>query len=172
MTMEDLERRVAQLEATVVQLTSTARTEADPTSTSRPGADSGDDPFWALHGLEARVPDAVVMAGSLNPDEGPVQWQVTLPRPTLMEFDWTDLAATMDALAHPARLTILQLVMSGIRTTGSLLEQESLGTTGQLHHHLRQLVAAGWLVSGQRGRYDVPPERVVPLLVMIMAARR
>ena len=118
------------------------------------------------------MPDAVVMAGSLTPEEGPIQWQVTLPRTALMEFDWTDLAATMDALAHPARLTILQLVMSGVRTTGSLLEQESLGTTGQLHHHLRQLVAAGWLVSGRRGRYDVPPERVVPLLVMIMAARR
>lgn len=170
MTDSDLERRVAALEAAIADLAPATTTTAAPTAPQAAATDH--DPFWALHGLEARVPDAVVMVGSLTLDEGPVQWQVTQPRTALMDLDWTGLASTMDALSHPARLTILQLVMSGVRTTGSLLEQESLGTTGQLHHHLRQLVAAGWLVSGRRGRYEVPLERMVPLLVIVMAARR
>lgn len=46
-----------------------------------------------------------------------------------------------------------------------------IGYTGQLHHHLRQLVAAGWLQSAGRGRYRVPAQRVVPLLAIVAAAR-
>lgn len=70
------------------------------------------------------------------------------------------------------RLTILQLIMNGVRSTADLLGQDTLGTTGQLHHHLRQLVAAGWLTSTRRGRYEVPPQRVIPLMVTLMAANR
>ena len=44
--------------------------------------------------------------------------------------------------------------------------------THQLHHHLRQLVAAGWLASTRRGHYEVPAARVVPLLVTVLAAHR
>jgi hypothetical protein len=45
-------------------------------------------------------------------------------------------------------------------------------TTGQLYHHLRQLVAAGWLRTSLRGRYAVPADRIVPLLALLAAARR
>ena len=45
----------------------------------------------------------------------------------------------------------------------------SLGTTGQLHHHLRALVAAGWLASTGRGSWQVPASRVIPLLVVVIA---
>jgi hypothetical protein len=41
-----------------------------------------------------------------------------------------------------------------------------------VYHHLRQLTSAGWLRSAARGRYVVPPERVVPLLTVVAAARR
>ncbi len=57
-------------------------------------------------------------------------------------------------------------------TLSELNAHERLGTTGQPYHHLRQLVAAGWLRAGGHGRYDVPGERVVPLLVILAAARR
>ncbi len=62
--------------------------------------------------------------------------------------------------------------MRGVRTTAALLAEDSLGTTGQLHHHLRQLVAAGWLSVVKRGEYAVPAQRAVPLLVIMLAARR
>jgi hypothetical protein len=53
-----------------------------------------------------------------------------------------------------------------------LLEPDGLGTTGQIYHHLRQLVSAGWLETTGRGRYQVPPPRFIPLLVVVTAARR
>ena len=113
------------------------------------------------------------MAGTLTvPTAGPVAWQYGLSADTLLDLDWVEFAATLDALSHPARLTVLRLVLSGVRSTADLIEQAALGTTGQLHHHLRQLVAAGWLTLVKRGEYVVPGQRVVPLLVTIMAAQR
>jgi hypothetical protein len=57
-------------------------------------------------------------------------------------------------------------------TVAELRAHERLGTTGQLYHHLRQLVSAGWLRTTARGQYAVPGERVVPLLVALAATRR
>jgi hypothetical protein len=69
----------------------------------------------------------------------------------------------------PVRLRLLQQVLSGRTSTAELAADESLGTTGQLHHHLRALVAAGWLTSTGRGSWRVPTPRVIPLLVVVVA---
>jgi hypothetical protein len=62
--------------------------------------------------------------------------------------------------------------MSGrpLRLVPSLLARNEVGTTGQIYHHLRQLTGAGWLHTTGRGRYEVPPGRVVPLLVAVAVA--
>lgn len=161
----DLERRVAALEEAVDRLTE----QPSPPATDREPSDS----FWALHELEDRGVEGVLMAGSVViPEAGPIGWQYGLTADALLTLDWSELAPTIDALSHPVRLTILRLVLGGVSTTSALLGQESLGTTGQLHHHLRQLVAAGWLTQVKRGQYLVPAHRVVPLLVVILAANR
>ncbi len=161
---DDLERRVAALEEAVARLTP----RSAPTTRS-----AAADDLWVLHGLQERGVEGALMAGSLTvADLGPVAWQYALTADTLLALDWAEFASTIDALSHPARLTIVQLVLSGVRSTAALLEQEALGTTGQLHHHLRQLVAAGWLIQVKRGEYAVPAHRVVPLLIMILAAHR
>jgi len=80
-------------------------------------------------------------------------------------------AAALAALGHPVRL-LLRQVLSGAATVTELQERAALGTSGQLYHHLRQLVNVGWLRVAARGRYAVPPDRVVPLLVVLAAARR
>lgn len=60
----------------------------------------------------------------------------------------------------------------GVRSVTELGNSEGLGTSGQLYHHLRQLVSAGWLRTAGRGRYEVPVARIVPLLVIVTAAQR
>nr|WP_276612497.1 winged helix-turn-helix domain-containing protein [Kineococcus vitellinus] len=72
-------------------------------------------------------------------------------------------------MAHPVRLHLLHEVLHGRRTVPEL--SEGLGTSGQLYHHLRQLVAEGWLATSGRGVYDVPAARVVPLLTLLATAR-
>lgn len=175
MVEDELSTRVAALERAVAELQAAEPGAAShaPAGPVHPPGDQPDNPFWALEELERRLPGTVLLTGSLDvPEAGPVRWQVARPAAALLDQDWTELATSLDALAHPARLTILRLVLNGVRTTGELLQQDSLGTTGQLHHHLRQLVAGGWLTSPRRGQYEVPAPRVVPLLITMLAATR
>ncbi len=170
----ELEDRVSALEARLTELT--ARLDQ---SGSRPGADPAPtrtDMYWALDGLRTRVAEmeggAVLFTGTVDLPTGEhYDWQYGTPVETLMGDDWATWAGTLGALGHPVRLLLLHRVLAGVRTAADLATEEGFGTTGQLYHHLRQLVSAGWLHAA-RGQYAVPGERVVPLLVILSGARR
>ncbi|GAA2473181.1 ArsR family transcriptional regulator [Winogradskya humida] len=165
-----LENRVTELERRVTELINEAR----PSTPAPPGARPID--FWALDGLRSRVDKdsagAVVYTGTVDLPTGEhYDWQFGNTVEDLLEADWSDWASTLGALGHPVRLLLLRRVLAGTRTTAELGSDEALGTTGQLYHHLRQLVNAGWLRSSARGQYAVPGERVVPLLVVLSGAK-
>lgn len=153
--LKDLEARVAALEEAASAGPETAAAEGD---------------FWALETLEQRSPEAVMVVGSVQvPDAGPARWQYALPLETIVDRDWGSAAGVLDALANPVRLSLLKLIFDGVRSTAELAGQEGLGTTGQLHHHLRALIAGGWLHSTSRGHYEIPADRIVPLLAILTA---
>lgn len=163
---DDVRRRLAAIEQRL------ARLEGGETAAAEVSAD---DPFWALHALQQRVPEpgAVLFTGSVTVREGErYEWQEGRPTGDLLDADWGELAAGLGALAHPVRLALVQAVLRGTRAVAELSDDERFGTSGQLYHHLRQLVAAGWLKAAGRGRYVVPPARVLPLLVIVMGADR
>ena len=112
----------------------------------------------------------MVFGGTVTAAKGEVAWQWGVDSGRLLDQDWAHAAPILDALSHPVRLRLLQQVLNGVSSTADLAEDPSLGTTGQLHHHLRALVAAGWLQSTGRGHWAVAPTRVIPLLVVIAAA--
>jgi DNA-binding transcriptional ArsR family regulator len=159
-----LEQRVEALEQALAELTAaTASTET--------GEDESEQKFWLLEELRHRYRTAaVIFGGTADTAHGPVAWQWAVPTQQLREQDWEPAAGVLDALSHPVRLRLLQRVLNGTATTAELAEDETLGTTGQLHHHLRALVAGGWLTSTGRGRWSVPAPRVIPLLVVVVAA--
>jgi hypothetical protein len=135
------------------------------------------DKFWALEGLRRQIGEdnagAVLYTGTVDLPTGEhYDWQFGTAVDDLFEADWSDRAATLAALGHPVRLQLLRRVLGGARTAATLATDEGLGTTGQLYHHLRLLVSAGWLHSSGRGTYGVPGERVVPLLVILSGAGR
>jgi hypothetical protein len=136
--------------------------------------DDGDDPLWLLNGIKQRVPSpgAVFFAGAVQTIAGPVEWQVGLPTERILEDEWSTVAGSIAALGNPVRLSLLHAVIGGATSVAQLSEGEGMGTTGQIYHHLNQLVAHGWLSAGGRGHYAIPGERVVPLLVILSAARR
>ncbi|MFD9959607.1 ArsR family transcriptional regulator [Amycolatopsis sp. NPDC058986] len=158
---EELAERVAALEERMARLEGTRERPAGP------------DPetFWALRGLQERLRDTdggVLFTGSVRLPTGEFyEWQRGALGADLLARDWSELSGAFAALGHPVRLLLLRQVLGGARTVAELREHESLGTTGQLYHHLRQLVAAGWLLAGGRGQYTVPGARVVPLLVLL-----
>ncbi|HWJ52403.1 MAG TPA: helix-turn-helix domain-containing protein, partial [Propionibacteriaceae bacterium] len=161
--MSSLEERVEALEQALTILTAAGAPSLD---------ESGSDPqFWLLRELRNRYPAAsVIFGGTAETPHGPVSWQWGVPTEQVGEQDWAPAASVLAALSHPVRLRLLQQVLNGTATTAELAEVETLGTTGQLHHHLRALVAAGWLTSIGRGRWGIPAPRVIPLLVVVVAA--
>ncbi|MGI8575725.1 MAG: ArsR/SmtB family transcription factor [Egibacteraceae bacterium] len=178
----DIGARITALQRRVEALEARQRGGGDPVVGA---ADStaeifDDDPadaerFWALRGLQRRItdPGGVLLTGSVRlPGGERYVWQQGALAKELLQDDWHEFASALDALGHPMRLTLLQQVLDGRATTAELADHDDVGTTGQLHHHLRQLVAAGWLRSRTRGRYHVPAERVIPLLVILEAVRR
>jgi hypothetical protein len=158
--MSDLEARVAALEETVARL-------------ERPVPAPADEPdldLWLVDALRARLPGgAVAFGGAVAVGKGEAVWQWGSDAETLREADWSSAAGVLDALGHPVRLRLLQRVLNGTSATADLALDDALGTTGQLHHHLRALVAAGWLASVGRGTWTIPAPRVVPLLVVVSA---
>ncbi|MGO1550394.1 MAG: ArsR/SmtB family transcription factor [Nesterenkonia sp.] len=160
-----LEERVAALEAHLAQ--------PGPTPTPPAASEPDDDVFWALEGLRKRVPEpgAVMLVGSVQTPGGvEARWQVGTMTEDFFDSDFADRAESLSALAHPVRLRILQRVMTDAATVQDLVNTEEFGTTGQIYHHLKQLVSAGWLRSTGRGRYEVPVHRVVPLLGILQGA--
>ncbi|WP_372425772.1 ArsR/SmtB family transcription factor [Salinarimonas chemoclinalis] len=150
---EGLAARVAALEAAFTRL--------------RGGSDG---PLAALR-EESPEGGAVRFEGSVDlPGSSRVDWRMSHPARGLLAADWSDVAPALAALGHPVRLHLLRAVLDGTCETATLSRTLGEGTTGQLHHHLRELTATGWLRSERRGRYAVPPDRVVPLLVAVAAA--
>lgn len=153
--------------------------EQSQQSQQEPAGLGGGD-FWALEGLRNRLGDdpstkdgAVMLVGSLRlPTGAPVSWQLGAGTSGLIETEWAERAAAFSALGHPVRIELLRHILAGVHATSELAAIESLGTTGQLHHHLRQLVAAGWVRQSGRGSYEIPAARVVPLLVCVLGAER
>ncbi|MFH8293399.1 ArsR/SmtB family transcription factor [Streptomyces sp. NPDC018059] len=164
----DLEARVAELERRMAELES-----AGPAA---PPVGEGD--FWALDALKARHPvsddadGAVLFTGAVRVPTGHrYEWQYGRLTESLFEDDWPETADSFAALGNPVRLRLLREILAGTRTAAELAALDDIGTTGQIYHHLRQLTGVGWLHSTGRGRYEVPAGRVVPLLVMLSAAR-
>ncbi|MDE3722585.1 helix-turn-helix domain-containing protein [Nocardiopsis sp. N85] len=164
------EQRLAALEARVAALEERASATTADGREAAPAA--GGDPFFALNALKERVDGdgGVVFAGVIGSGDDTVEWQQALPTSRLAEEDWSRRAGALDALGHPVRLHLLRAVWNGTDTVAALAERADFGTTGQIYHHVNLLVAAGWLTTVRRGRYTVPPERLVPLLVILTAA--
>lgn len=156
--MEALERRIAAL-------------ERHGAAAAAPVAEAG--AFWALQGLKDRTtePGAVLFTGAVSTPAGAAEWQQGHGVDDLLDEEWAERSAALAALAHPLRLRLLQAIVGGTATAAELGALDGVGTSGQVYHHLGQLVAGGWLVAQGRGRYAVPAGRLVPLLVTIAAAR-
>ncbi|MDC0773488.1 ArsR/SmtB family transcription factor [Streptomyces sp. HD] len=164
----ELEQRVADLERRLAALEDARRTA--------PRLGEGD--LWALQGFKDQLAElgaadgGVLFTGAVRLPTGEhYDWQYGALTADLLDGDWTESAESFAALGHPVRLRLLREIVGGRRTAAELAELDEVGTTGQIYHHLRQLTGTGWLHTTGRGRYEVPAGRVVPLLVVLSAAR-
>ncbi|NLU68962.1 helix-turn-helix domain-containing protein [Streptomyces sp. HNM0574] len=174
--LTELERRIAALESAAEEKPAEGGGGEDGG-----GAAPGEqDTFWALRRWKAELSGhglhhgGVLFTGAVEmPDGRQYEWQQGASTDDVLEEDWTVAVDSFAALGHPVRMRLMREIHGAPRrTVAELASLEELGTTGQIYHHLRQLTSTGWLRTVARGRYEVPPERVVPLMVMLAAARR
>jgi hypothetical protein len=177
--LAQLRERVSALEravsaASAPHAASSAPAAPAPTAALAAPTDAA-DVFWALNTLKAQAPapGAVLYTGSVTlPAGGVADWQYALTTEDLLARDWSRPASSsaLAALGHPVRLRLLQAIATGTGAVADLAALEGVGTTGQVYHHVNQLIAAGWVQSTARGHYGIPAERIVPLLVVVLAA--
>ncbi|MCD0175658.1 winged helix-turn-helix transcriptional regulator [Deinococcus sp. 14RED07] len=132
------------------------------------------DQLWAVNELQRRAagtPGRIAFAGMVaTPSADPHLWQQEADVTQLMRLDWASHSRTLEALSHPVRLRILQAILGGAHTVQEFALLPSMGTTGQIYHHLRELLAVDWIRANRRNHYEITPNRVVPLLVAMLSS--
>jgi DNA-binding transcriptional ArsR family regulator len=135
--------------------------------------------------LEAREPQPLqtVLDRTLEPPEqgrvvysglGPwadhaVVWQMERAWDDIVDHQPESIARTFAALSNPVRVRIIGALVDGPAPTAALAERIDAGTSGQLFHHLRDLLAAGLVHQPQRGIYALRAQHVLPLLAAMSA---
>lgn len=80
------------------------------------------------------------------------------------------IARVLSALSSATRIRIVGELLQGPMSTGDLVDRLDLPSSGQLFHHLKELLAAGLIHQPVRGTYAIGDRRVVPMLVVLSAA--
>ncbi|MEU5840890.1 helix-turn-helix domain-containing protein [Rhodococcus sp. NPDC047139] len=101
---------------------------------------------------------------------GKVHWNIEYDAGASLTLDPAAVAGVLDALGNPTRLAIVRTLLRGPATATELQDAADLASTGRLYHHLRALSAARVVEQESRNHYRIAPEKVVPLLVLTVAA--
>ncbi|RNE48250.1 helix-turn-helix domain-containing protein [Corynebacterium alimapuense] len=165
----DLEQRLAALEATsTTQNLSIAETSDVP--------EDHQETFWVLEGLKQRAQSpsgSVLLTGAVQTPMGQhAHWHRQITAQELFDTDFGARADSLSALGHPVQLRLLQRLLTDACTIEDIRESGDFGTNGQIYHHLRQLVATGWVRLLGSSKYEVPPARIVPLLTILLGVDR
>lgn len=127
----------------------------------------------ATHSNEAGEGDketdgAVTFSGDISLGQHTYRYEWIRPIGFLMEQTWDEQIERLAALAHPVRADIMRRLLARSATVAELVDDGIVTSTGTAYHHINALHAAGWVTKTATG-YDVPPARVIPLLVAILA---
>lgn len=112
----------------------------------------------------------VTYAGAGPWADGRVDRQILRYWTEVLEQAPRKAAGLFSALSNPSRLRIVAELVGGQVTTAELAKRLDQPSTGQLFHHIKELLAAGLIHQPVRGTYAVRKEHVVPLLALLSAA--
>lgn len=75
----------------------------------------------------------------------------------------------MACIGNANRLTILLEILRGPKTVAALVEKCGFGSTGQVYHHMKPLLAADIIVEDeyQKGVYIIQPHRVQGIIMLL-----
>ena len=169
---QELERRLATIEARLAALEEHVPKETATTPTGTKQVDNDADTYWALTELSSRNntadnTGAVMFAGHITTSEQEAMYQWTRPTDFFLANSWDDPMTRLTALAHPVRGTILRTLLDAPTTAAQLAEKNVVTSTGTAYHHLNALMAAGWISKKPTGEFSIRTSRIVPLLTIL-----
>ncbi len=112
----------------------------------------------------------VVYAGAGPWEDGIVAWQMAREWDDVGSAPAEGIARVLSALANATRIRIVAEVLRGPVTTGDLAERLDQPSSGQLFHHLKELLVARLIHQPVRGTYAIRRQHAVPLLAVLSAA--
>lgn len=80
------------------------------------------------------------------------------------------IVRVLAALSSGPRLALYRAALAGPVTSAELMAAAGLNTTGQLYHHLRELVGVGLMAQEGRDRYVVVRDRLPAARAILRAA--
>ena len=114
--------------------------------------------------------DTVSFIGYMNSDSRNISFLWTRSPQDLIQNSWDESFRRVAALAHPLRGVILKHLLHSPSSVTQLCEAGIVSSTGTAYHHLNELEVGGWVRKFKKGKYEIPPERVIPLLVIVAAS--
>ncbi len=94
----------------------------------------------------------------------------TVPTDELLSFIESGVAGKVLAcIGNANRLAILLEILRGPKTVAMLVEKCGFGSTGQVYHHMKPLLAADVVVEDekQKGVYIIQPHRVQGIIMLL-----
>jgi ArsR family transcriptional regulator, arsenate/arsenite/antimonite-responsive transcriptional repressor len=103
---------------------------------------------------------------------GGKQLKMRSRRPATAAFsaDAESVARIFGALGSPHRILMVRALCDGPKTGQQLEESAGISSTGQLYHHLKELLAAGLVTQPARSLYALRPASIIALCVALMLA--
>lgn len=145
MTDDDLQERIAALEARVAAL--------EGSDENAPAPSNG----------------TVTYSGDVHL-HGAVRWSIEYSAGAIPELPPERSVEVLAALGHPVRFAVVRELLRGPATAADLQSAAGLSSVGQLYHHLKTLTSARVVEQHGRGDYRLAARTVVPALVLMLGA--
>ena len=113
----------------------------------------------------------IAYLGVYNSGERQSNWiRSTVPAEDLLSLIESGIASKVLAcIGNANRLAILLEILRGPKTVAALVEKCGLGSTGQVYHHMKPLLAADIVVEDdkQKGVYVIQPHKVQGVIMLL-----
>ena len=120
---------------------------------------------------EKGVSGLVTYLGVYNSDKRQSNWiRNNVPTDELLSLIERGVASKVLAcIGNENRLAMLLEILRGPKTVASLVEKCCFGSTGQVYHHMKPLLAADIVVEDehQKGVYVIPPHKVQAIIMLL-----
>jgi DNA-binding HxlR family transcriptional regulator len=116
------------------------------------------------YGRDDSASGVIMYAGAITILRKTSLWMREHPIPEILKSDPDAIARILMALGNQSRIAIVIELIQRRLSAPELQELLKIPSTGQLYHHLKELLSAGIISQPKRNTYEVNVHKLVPLL--------